>query len=87
MLIGGDDISNEVITLSTCFSMFVYIHTCFCFALISGNLTTQLTGSHSEIGGEIQIPETWLQALLPFPTKPQNAPESFLAGYSIPHAP
>ena len=25
MLIGGDDISNDVITLRTCFSMFVYI--------------------------------------------------------------
>ena len=25
MLIGGDDISNDVITLGTCFSMFVYI--------------------------------------------------------------
>ena len=27
MLIGGDDISNDVITLGTCFSMFVYIRT------------------------------------------------------------
>ena len=25
MLIGGDDISNDVITLDTCFSMLVYI--------------------------------------------------------------
>ena len=25
MLIGGDDISNDVITLDTCFSMFAYI--------------------------------------------------------------
>ena len=25
MLIGGDDISNDVITLGTCFSMFIYI--------------------------------------------------------------
>ena len=87
MLIGGDDISNEDVTLSMCFSMFVYIHTRFCFALIGGNLTAQSTGSHREIGGGIQIPETWLQALLPFPTKPQSAPESLLVGYSIPHAP
>ena len=29
MLIGGDDISNDVITLGTCFSMFVYIRTHF----------------------------------------------------------
>ena len=27
MLIGGDDISNDVITLDTCFSMLVYIRT------------------------------------------------------------
>ena len=39
MLIGGDDVSNDVITLGTCFSMFVYIRTRFRFALIGGNLT------------------------------------------------
>ena len=46
MLIGGDDISNDVITLSTRFSMFVYIRARFRFALIGGNLTAQSTGSH-----------------------------------------
>ena len=49
--------SNDVITFGTCFSMFVYIHARFCFALIGGNLTVQSTGSHSGIGGGIQIPE------------------------------
>ena len=39
MLIGGGDISNDVITLGVCFSMFVYTPACFCFALIGGNLT------------------------------------------------
>ena len=34
MLIGGDRISNDVITLGTCFSMFVYIRVSFRFALI-----------------------------------------------------
>ena len=59
MLIGGDDISNDIITLGTCFSMFVYILTHFCFVLIGGNQTPQLTGSHKRIGGAgIQIPET-----------------------------
>ena len=58
MLIGGDDISNDVITLGTCFSMFVYIRARFRFALIGGNLTAQSTGSHRGIGGGIQIPET-----------------------------
>ena len=40
MLICGYDMSNDVITLGTCFiSMFVYIRACFCCALIGGNLT------------------------------------------------
>ena len=58
MLIGRGDIIKDVITLDTCFSMFVYIRVCFYFALISGNLTAQSTGSHRGIGGRIQIPET-----------------------------
>ena len=58
MLIGRDDISDDVITLGTCFSMFIYIRTCLiCFALIGRNLTAQLTWSHRGIGGGIQIPE------------------------------
>ena len=39
MLIGGGDISNDVITLGVCFSMFVYTPAHFCFVLIGGNLT------------------------------------------------
>ena len=58
MLIGGDDISNDVITLGTCFLVFVYIRTRFRFALIGGNLTAQSTGSHRGIDGGIQIPGT-----------------------------
>ena len=57
MLIGGDDISNDVITLGTCFSMFVYIRARFRFALIGVSLTAQSTGSHRGIGRRIQIPE------------------------------
>ena len=75
MLIGGDDISNDVITLGTCFPMFVYIRTRFRLALIGENLAVQLKGSlgEFEITG-IQIPETWLQALLPFPAPPPERP-------------
>ena len=58
MLIGGDDISIDAITLGTCFSMLVYIHGHFRFTLIGGNLTAQSKGSHRGIGGGIQIPET-----------------------------
>ena len=39
MLIGGDDFSNDVITLDTCFSMFVYVRARFRFVLPGGNLT------------------------------------------------
>ena len=53
MLIGRDDISNDVITLGTCFSMVFYIRARFRFAL-----TAQSKGSHSGIGGGIQIPGT-----------------------------
>ena len=58
MLIGGDDISNDIITLGSCFSMFVYIHAIFHFTLIGGNLTAQSTVSHRGIGGGIQILKT-----------------------------
>ena len=57
MLIGGDDTSNDIITL-LCFSMSVYVHACSHFALIGRNLTAQLLWSDREIGGGIQIPET-----------------------------
>ena len=77
MLIGGDDISNDVITLGTCFSMFVYIRARIRFALIGGNLTAQSTGSHRGIGGKIQIPEKQLQALLLFPAPPPERPGEF----------
>ena len=46
MLIGGDDISNDVVTLGTCLLVLVYIRARFRFALIGGNLTAQSTGSH-----------------------------------------
>ena len=51
MLIGGDYITNDVITLGTCFSMFVYILARFRFALPGRNLTAQSTRCHSNGGG------------------------------------
>ena len=70
MLIGRDDIGNDVITHGTCFSMFVYICARFHFALISGNLAAQLTGSHGGIG---EIPETQLHVPFLFPCRRQCA--------------
>ena len=54
----AEGISNDVITLDMCFSMFAYIPAQFRFSLIGRNLTAQLTRSHRGIGGPIQIPET-----------------------------
>ena len=76
MLIGGYDISNDVITLGTCFLMFVYIRARSRLALIGGNLTAQSTGSHREIGGGIQI----CKLSFFFPPRRQRAPESLPAG-------
>ena len=55
MLIGGDDITNDVITLGTCFSIFAYIRALFRFALIGGNLTTQSTGAAAELEVEFKF--------------------------------
>ena len=46
MLIGGDDISNDVITIGTCFSIFflTLARVRFCFALIGGNLSVDGDG-------------------------------------------
>ena len=73
MLIGRDGISNDVIILGTCFSMFVYIRARFRFALTGGYLTAQSTGSHRW--------NSQLQGLLPFPAPPPERPESLLAGF------
>ena len=54
MLIGGDDMCNDVITLNTCFSMFVYIRA-RSRLLIGGNLTTQSTRSHRELEVEFKF--------------------------------
>ena len=65
----------------TCFSICVYIRTCFRFALIGGNLTAQSTGSHRGIGGGIQIFQRRSCKLsFLFPPRRQRAPESLLAG-------
>ena len=54
MLIDGGDISNDVITLGTCFSMFVYVRGRFRFVLIGGDLTAQSPGCHRRKEGGIQ---------------------------------
>ena len=74
-LIGGDDISNDVITLGTCFSIFVCIRDRFRLVLIGGNLTAHSTGSHRGIGGRIQIPETVVASSPSFSRPSARAPQ------------
>ena len=74
MLIGGDNISNDVITLGTCFSTFVYICARFRFMLIGRNLTAQSTGSHRGIGDVVASSPSFSCL---------GAPESLLPGYFL----
>ena len=80
MMIGGDDISNDVIILGTCLLMFVYIRVRCCFGLIGGNLTVQSKASHREIGGGIQFQRRSCKLSFLFPPRRQSAPGSLLAG-------
>ena len=83
MLISGDDICNDVITLCMCFSMFVYILAHFYYTLIGGNLTAQPTGSHRGIGGGIRFHRHNCKLSFLFPPCCQRAPENLLAGYQV----
>ena len=49
--------------------MFLMFNARFRIALIGGNLAALSTGNQRGIGGGIKIPETELEALLPFPVK------------------
>ena len=74
-LIGGDDISNDFITLGTCFSIFVCIRARFRLELIGGNLTDQSKGSHGGIGAGIQIPEIVVVSSPSFSRPSPRAPQ------------
>ena len=82
MLIGGDDISNDVITFGTCFPMFFYIRARFRFGLIVGNLTAQSTRSTGKLEVEFKFQRlSWKLSFL-FPPRRQSARENLLAGYT-----
>ena len=78
MLIGGDDISNDIFAFGTCFAMFVCIHAHFCFALIVRNLAVQSMGSHRGIGDVVASCPSFL-----FPPCHQSALETLLTGYFL----
>ena len=80
MLIGRDVISNGVITLGTCFSMFVHVHARFRFTLISRNLSAQSTGSHRRIGHGFKFHRCSCKLSFLLPSCHQSAPESLVIG-------
>ena len=80
MLIGRDVISNGIITLGTCFSMFVHVHARFRFTLISRNLSAQSTGSHRRIGHGFKFHRCSCKLSFLLPPCHQSAPESLVIG-------
>ena len=78
MLIGGDDISNDVITLGTCFSMFVYI-LAHCFLLFADSQKSESSVDRKPQGNWKLV----VQALLPFPAPLPEYLDSLLSGYCI----
>ena len=84
MLIREDDFSNDVITLGTYSSMFVYIRARFRSALIGGNLTVQSRGSHGGTGGGIQNSKRRSSKLSFSAPPPPERPGEFASRLGIP---
>ena len=76
MLIGEGDISSDVITLGTCFSMFVYICAHFCFAL-------SRRGATGELKVEFKLLRRSCKLSFLFLPHCQSALESLLSGYEM----
>ena len=57
MLIGGDDISNDVITLGTRFLMFVYIRTRFCSRWLAEIWQLSRRGATGDLEVELRFQE------------------------------
>ena len=80
MLIGGNVISNDVIILGTCFSMFVYIRARFRVGLIGGIWQLSRRGATGELEMEFKFQRSSCELSFLFPPRRQSAPDSLLAG-------
>ena len=80
MLIGGDDISNDVITLGTCFSMFVYSRACSASRWLAEIWQPSLRGVTGELEVEFIFQRRSCKLSFLFLPRRQSAPESLLAG-------
>ena len=78
MLIGGDDICNDIITLDTCFSMFVYIVLIDWWKYDSSVDEEPATG---ELEVEFKFQRCSCKLFFFYSPCCQNAPGSLLAGY------
>ena len=74
MLTGESDITYDVLTLATCFTMFVYIRARFRFALISENLTAQSTGGTGQLEVEFKFQRRSLASSPSFSRPSARAP-------------
>ena len=84
MLIGGDDISNDVITLRTCFSMFVYIRARSAPRWLAEILQLSRRGVTGELEVDFNFQRHSCKRSFLFPPRRQSAPEracSPIAGY------
>ena len=80
MLIGGDDISNDVITLGACFHVFFNVFFTFAFVSALRWLAKIWQLSWRGVTGELEAEFKFqrrckLQAFLPFPTPPLERPK------------
>ena len=86
MLIGRDDISNDVVTFGICLSIFVYMHS-FHFALTGTQIDWQLSwrGATEELKVEFKFQRCSCKLSFLFPRNHHSALESLIAGYLMYH--
>ena len=81
MLIGVDDISNDVITPRHVFSMFVYNRAPFRFVWLAEIWQLTRREATGELGVEFKFQRRSCKLSFLYPPRRQSAPESLLAGY------
>ena len=79
MLIGGDDISNDVTSLGMCFSMFVYVHTCSTLRWLVEIWQLSWKGATGELEVEFKFQRRSSKLSFLFPSHCTS--ESLLTGY------
>ena len=86
MLVGGDDISNDIITLGTCFRYVFFFFFFFTLALVSASRWLAEIGQLSWRGatGALEVEFNFERRICKlsflFPPRRQSAPDSLLAG-------